>query len=431
MASASRALHALALPPKRQRSFSPPDRSEAPQQPLLAPVPEAARPHEGGGGRAEFPCPKARPHPTATKSGPPQPPEVLAATSKAKPAQMQVPRGPGKGTIPGRAAQPPQEESSSEYYSTSESQGSEAAPQEDEKQGTPQRKPCKDQRDPRAPGSPRDRAGPEAYPQGKDRRRPPEPASSPGTASRAHYQQENHRERPKAKLVQHISPEREPPRRRRVDSPAPDRRRRSRSAGRNGRARREDSRSPRAYHGRRYPREDSRSPCSRRRRSHSRRHVRTRDSPGEPSEWDRGYAQSLQKGGRRAGQGHAQEAGRPGQTSLQDGNQARGPQHAWPGSQPHRGRDGPERGYWQVGKNGKGKGPPQASGKGRRGQGAKGEQPRGPGRKPPRTDKQSENDKRRKERAAGRLTQKAAELRQEQSPGSTKEGPGLATKWFD
>ena len=291
--------------------------------------------------------------------------------------------------------------------------------------------PCKDQRDPRAPSPPQDRAGPGASPEGKDRRCPPEPATIPGTASRAHYQQKHHRERPKAKLVQHISPERVPPRRRRVDSPDPGRRRRSRSVGRCGRARKEGQRSSRAYRGRSYPREDSRCPSGRRRRSHSRRHARSKDSPGGPREWDREYAQSLQKGGRRAGRGHAQEAGRPGQEGLQDGHQARGPQNARPGSQPHRGHCSPERGHWQVGTNGKGKGPPQASGKGRRGQGAKGEQPRSTGRKPPRTDKQSENDKRRKERAAGRLTQKAAELRQEQGPRSAKEGPGLATKWFD
>ena len=234
-----------------------------------------------------------------------------------------------------------------------------------------------------------------------------------------------------------------------MDSPVADRRRRrSRSAGRNVRARREDSRSPRAYHARRYARGDSRSPSNRRRRSRSRRDGRTRDFPGEPREWAWENAQSLQKGWRQAGQGHAQEASRPGEASLQDRNQARSPQHTWPGSQPHRGRDGPERGYGQGGKHGKGKGSPQASGKGRRGQGTKGEQPRGPDRKAPKTEKQGENNYRRKERAAGRLNQKAAaihdELRRKERPGNAqgehagrggqqgKEGPGsVAKNWFD
>ena len=138
MASAAQALQALAPLPKRQRSNSPPGHREALQRPPLVPGHEAAGSHEGGGGRADPPCPKARPHPTATKSGPPQPPEVLAATNKAKPAQAKAPKGPGEGTVYSPTAQRlPQEESPSEYYSTSESQSTEAAPQRNEKQGSP------------------------------------------------------------------------------------------------------------------------------------------------------------------------------------------------------------------------------------------------------------------------------------------------------
>ena len=218
-----------------------------------------------------------------------------------------------------------------------------------------------------------------------------------------------------------------------MDPPLPARGRRSRSTERDGRARVERSRSPRTYRGRRTHREDSRSPSNRRRRSRSRsrRHERAARSPGTQREWNKEYTQSLQKGRGWAGRGHAQGKGRPGQASLQDRNQERGPQHARPASRPQGGRDGPERGYGPAGRSGKGKGPPQASGKGRRGQGTKSQQARGPERKLPNTPKQEENDNRRKERAANRLTTKAAELRQEKRHDDAKEDPGLAANWFD
>ena len=153
-AGAALALRALALPPKRQQSDSPPGYRETLHQPPTAPGPEATGSQEGGGGCPGPPCPKARPAPTATKSGPPQPPEVLAATSKAKPAQAKAPEGP-KGAASSPTAQwPPQEETPSEYYSYSESQSSEAAPQGKKKQGSPQKVPHKDQRDLQASGPP-------------------------------------------------------------------------------------------------------------------------------------------------------------------------------------------------------------------------------------------------------------------------------------
>ena len=422
-------------PPARsgERNLTPPGRGGAPQQPIPAPGPEATRPLEERGGRAEPPCPKAEPRPTAAKSRPPQPPEVLAATSKAKPAQAKAPKGPGKGTSPGPDARPPQDESSSEYYSTSESQCSEAAPQEDDHRGAPQRKPREEQWDPRETGPQRAPGGPAAPPQDGDRRRPAEPAPDPRASSRTHHRPGHHGERPKAKLVQHISPEREPPGRRRMDPPLPARGRRSRSAERGGRARVERSRSPRAYRSRRTHREDSRSPSDRRRRSRSRscRHEREARSPGDRRQRNKEYAQSLQKGRGRAGRGHAQGKGRPGQASFQDRNQERGPQHARPASRPQGGRDGPGHGREPAGRSGKGKGPPRAPGKGRRGQGTGSQRTRSLERKRPNTPKQERNNDRRKERAGNRLATKAAELLQEKRPDDAKKNPGVAAQWFD
>ena len=158
-ANAAQALQALVLPPKRQRSNSPPGAREALQRPPLAPGSEAAGSHEGEGARTESRSPKAGPRPTATKSGPPQPPDVLAATSKAKPAKARALQGPGEGTFSSPTAQrPPQEEDPSEYYSTSESPSSDAAPQGNEKQASPQK--VKGQQDMRAPFPPCAGAGP-------------------------------------------------------------------------------------------------------------------------------------------------------------------------------------------------------------------------------------------------------------------------------
>ena len=102
MAHESQALYSLARPPEWPKrgecNLTPPGSGGAPQKPIPAPGPEAAKPFEEKGERAEPPCPKAEPRPTAAKSRPPQPPEVLAATSKAKPAQAKAPKGPGKGS---------------------------------------------------------------------------------------------------------------------------------------------------------------------------------------------------------------------------------------------------------------------------------------------------------------------------------------------
>ena len=429
MADASRA---LSHPPDWPRNLTPPDRSGAPLQLLPTPGPEATGPLEEGGGHAGPPCPKAGPRPTAAKNCPSQPPGVLAATSKARPAQAKAPKGPGKGTSPGPDAQPPQDDSSSEYYSTSESQCSEAAPQEDDKRGSPQRRPRKDQGDPRETSPPHAPGGPVAPPQGSGRRRPDEPSQDPKSSSRTHYRPEHHKERPKARLVQHISLECRPPERRRTGPPSPARGRRSRPAERGGRARMECSRSPRAHRGRHTHGEDSRSPSDRRRRSRSRscRRERAARSPGTQRQWNEEYAQSLQKGRGRAGRGHAQGKGRPGQASLQDRKQERGPQHARPASRPQGDRDGPERGNEPAGRSGKGKDPPRASGKGRRGQGTESRQTRGPERKRPNTPKQEGNNDRRIERAANRLTTKATELLQGKRPDDTEKVPGVAAQWF-
>ena len=450
MANAALALQALAFPSKRQQSDSPPGYREAFQQPPTAPGPEATGPHEGGGGRPDPLCPKARPHPTATNSGPPQPPEVLAATGKAKPAQAKAPEGPKGAASSSTAQRPPQEETPSEYYSYSESQSSEAAPQGKKKQGSPQKVPHKDQRALQASGPPGARAGPGPPPRGEERRAPFRLAPPQEAAPRTHRQQVPSRERAKAKLVQCVSPDpREPPRRRWADSPSADRRRRrGRSASRSVRARRGDSRSPRPRHARRYAHGDSRSPSDCRRRSRSRRGGRSREAPRGPRARAGENTQRLQEGRRRTGHGHAQEASRPGKAGFQDRRQARGPHQAQLDWQPDRGRDGPERRYGQGGKHGTGKGFPQASGKGRRGQGSKGKQTQGAGRKVPETEEQHENANRRKERAACRYGRLAAaihdERRDKERPGKAKgehaergRQPGkesaesVANNWFD
>ena len=116
-AGAAQGLEALALPPKRQQDKSPPGDRMPLRQPPAVPDTEAPNAQEGGGGCPSPPGPKARPAPTATKSGPPQPPEVLAATSKAKPAQAKASGGREEAASRPVVRRPPQEEPASEYYS--------------------------------------------------------------------------------------------------------------------------------------------------------------------------------------------------------------------------------------------------------------------------------------------------------------------------
>ena len=115
-ASAAREPEAVALQPKRQQDKSPPGDQVPLRQPTGVPEAGASKAQEGGGGCPSSPGPKARPAPMATKSAPPQPPEVLAATSKAKPAQAKTSGGPDGATPRLAAGQPPQEEAASEYY---------------------------------------------------------------------------------------------------------------------------------------------------------------------------------------------------------------------------------------------------------------------------------------------------------------------------
>ena len=116
-AGVAQVLEALALPPKRQQDKSPPGDRMPLRQPPAVPDTEAPNAQEGGGGCPSPPGPKARPAPTATKSGPPQPPEVLAATSKAKPAQAKASGGREEAASRPVVRRPPQEEPASEYYS--------------------------------------------------------------------------------------------------------------------------------------------------------------------------------------------------------------------------------------------------------------------------------------------------------------------------
>ena len=273
MAHEPQAMYSLVRPPDVKRGewdLTPQGSGGAPQRPIPTPAPEATKPLEEKTERAEPTCPKADLRPMAAKSRPLQPPEVLAATSKAKPAQAKAPKGPAKGSPSGPDEQPPQDEPSASsygsYYSTSGSQSREDSPQEDHRRGAPREKPREEQRQSRQTSPQRAPEGPAAPPRHGDRRRPAEPEPDPGACSGAHPRPGHHGKRPKAKLVQHISPERESPGRRSVDPPLPARGRRSRSAERGGRARVERPRSPRAYRSRRTHREDSRSPSDRRRR---------------------------------------------------------------------------------------------------------------------------------------------------------------------
>ena len=84
----------------------------APQRPFPTQAPGATKPLEEKTERPEPPGPRAGQRPMAAKSRPPQPPEVLAATSKAKPAQAKAPKGPAEGSPPGPDEQPPQDEPS-------------------------------------------------------------------------------------------------------------------------------------------------------------------------------------------------------------------------------------------------------------------------------------------------------------------------------
>ena len=424
------ALQALTLPPKRQQSDSPPGYRETLHQPPTAPGPEATGSQEGGGGCTSPPCPKARPAPTATKSGPPQPPEVLAATNKAKPAQAKALEGPKEVASRPTAQRPPQEELASESYSYSGSQSSEAAPQGKKKQESLQRVPRKDERALQASGPPGARAGPGPPPREEERRAQVWPASPQRAAPRTHRQQAPRRGRAKASLVLCVSsPDpSESPRRRRGDSPGAGRRRRyCHSASRSVQTRRGDSRSSRSCHARRYANWDSRSLSGHRHRSRSRRGGRSREAPRRPLARASGNVQSLQEGRRRAGQGHTQEASHPGKMGLQDRRQAHGPTRpGLIGSLTAAVAALSATTYGQGGKHGKSKGPPQAPGKGRRGQGSKGKHPQGACRKAPETEGQHKNANRRKERTAYRFGRAAAAirdgLREEERPGKAKGG---------
>ena len=214
MAHEPQAMYSLVRPPDVKRGewdLTPQGSGGAPQRPIPTPAPEATKPLEEKTERAEPPCPKADLRPTAAKSRPPQPPEVLAATSKAKPAQAKAPKGSAKGSPPGSDEQPPQDEPSASscgsYYSTSGPQSREVSPQEDNRRGTPQEEPPRGQAKSRQASPRRHPERPAAPPRQDDRRRPAEPEPDPGAGSGAHPRPGHHGKHPKAKLVQRIFPE--------------------------------------------------------------------------------------------------------------------------------------------------------------------------------------------------------------------------------
>ena len=251
----------------------------------------------------------------ATKSAPPQPPEVLAAANKAKPAQAKAFGGPEGATPRLAAGQPPQEEAASEYYSYSESQSSEALPLEKQLQDGPQQLPREDEQPPPLSPAPKARVRPFLFSRGKGRR----PQDRLGALREAYTKTAKEhgarRDCAKPSLVQYVqSPDpRERSRRRHSGSPGKSaRRRRSHSPGRRVQPGRETSGRSRSQRARHRSRRDSRSP-SRRRRSCSRCGRRPpMDRPGRRS-WPSEDKESLQESGRWAGRNHAQEAHRAAQ----------------------------------------------------------------------------------------------------------------------
>ena len=161
-----RPVETLALTPKRQQGISPPGDGRAPHQPPTVPAADQPKAQKEGRDCPGPQIPKARPAPTATKIGPPQPPDVFAATSKAKPAPAKASGGPEEAIPKLAAEQPPQSEHASEYNSYSESQSSETMPPEKQAQGEQQRAPQEGEQPPPLPPLPKARVSPDPPPRG-------------------------------------------------------------------------------------------------------------------------------------------------------------------------------------------------------------------------------------------------------------------------
>ena len=116
-----------------------------PHRPVPTRTPAAAKTPEEKTKQTEAPGPGGDHRPMAAKSRPPQPPEVLAATSKAKPAQTKVPKGSAGRAPPGPGEREPRDQPSASsygsYYSFSVSQSREGSPQEDRRREAPQEEP--------------------------------------------------------------------------------------------------------------------------------------------------------------------------------------------------------------------------------------------------------------------------------------------------
>ena len=412
----------------------------APQRPVPTRAPAATKPLEEKTERPEPPGPGADHRPMAAKSRPPQPPEVLAATSKAKPAQTKAPMGSAGRSPPGPGERAPRDQPSASsygsYYSFSVSQSREGSPQEDHRREAPQGEPPRAQVELGKTSPRRPPEGPAAPHRQDDRRRPAEPESDPQVGSEAHPGPGHREKRPKAKLVQNISPERGSPGRRSADPRHPARGRCGRSERRGTRAREARSRSPRPSRGRRTHREDSRSPSDRRRRGRSRGYRRGREarSPADLRQRYKAYAQDLQKGRGRTGPGHAQGKGRPGKAGLQDEHQECGPYHARHGGRPQGGQHGPGHGRPPAGKSGKGKGPPYAPGRiTRRGRGGGSQRSRSRDHQLPGAHGRDKDNDRRKERAGKRFVTKGAALQRDDHHDEAEGSPGehKAARWFD
>ena len=361
-------MYYLAPPQDDQRGewgATPQGSGGAPHRPVPTRAPAATKTPEEKTKRTEAPGPGDGHRPMAAKSRPPQPPEVLAATSKAKPAQTKAPKGSAGRAPPGPGEREPRDQPSASsygsYYSFSVSQSREGSPQEDRRREAPQEEPPRAQVELGKTSPRRPPEGPAAPRRQDDSRRPAGPEPGPQVRSEPHPEPGHREKRPKAKLVQHISPERGSPERRSADPRRPARARSGRSERRGTRARGARSRSPRTSRGRRTHRKDSRSPSDRRRRGRSRDYRRGREarSPADPRQRCKAYAQDLQEGRGRTGPGYAQGKGRPGKAGFQDEHQESGPYHArhggWRQGAPH----GPGHGRPPT-RRGRGKGLPRA-----------------------------------------------------------------------